>query len=100
MPRYRNITTQAVITTTCVVTGGDWEEVDEPAKETKIPVEEDDLEDAEDDDLEDLEEIEPQEKEEPEETVIATPAKPTSENTGKTASRKGTGKAVKKSGGK
>lgn len=92
MPRYRNITTQAVITTTCVVTGGDWEEVDEPAKETKIPVEEDDLEDAE--------EIEPEETEEPEGTVIATPAKPTSENTGKAASRKGTGKAVKKSGGK
>ena len=92
MPRYRNITTQAVITTTCVVTGGDWEEVDEPAKETKISVEEDDLEDAE--------EIEPEETEEPEGTVIATPAKPTSKNAGKAASRKGAGKVVLKSGGK
>lgn len=93
MPKYRNTITQAVITTTCVIAGGNWEEVDEPAKETKIPVE-DNFEDVEKDDFEDAEDIEP------EETVIATPPKTASKNTGKTASGKSTSRTIKKSGGK
>lgn len=88
MPKYRNLITQAVITTTCVITGDNWEEVDESAEEAGIPVEES------------IEEENVGTEEMPEEPVKKAQPKAPAKTARKTAPAKSAGKATRKSGGK
>lgn len=97
--KYRNKKTQAVITTACVISGKDWEEVTEPAKtilsEDYNPEEPDTEEETELSEEQDI-----KGKTAVQEAVKKTASRTVKKTTASKTAGKSTGKTVKKSGGK